>query len=42
MARDFFDPAPEQENVALIEWAAFQKVQKVIAGCEACSARGLT
>src|SRR5262245_61821759 len=37
MARDFFDPIPEQQNVVLIEGATLQKAQRMIAGCEACS-----
>jgi hypothetical protein len=37
MARDFFDPAPEQQNVVLIDAATIHKAQRMIAGCEACS-----
>ena len=37
MARDFFDPAPEQQNVVLIDAATLEKAQRMFAGCEACS-----
>jgi hypothetical protein len=37
MARDFFDPTPEQQNVVLIDAATLQKAQRMIAGREACS-----
>jgi hypothetical protein len=37
MPRDFFDPAPEQQNVVLSDAATLQKAQRMIAGCEACS-----
>jgi hypothetical protein len=38
MPRDFFDPTPEQQNVVLIDAATLQNAQRLIAGCEACSA----
>jgi hypothetical protein len=37
MPCDFFDPTPEQQNVVLIDVATLQKVQHMIAGCEAYS-----
>jgi len=37
MPRDFFDPAPEQQMVVLIDVATLQKAQRMIAGCEACT-----
>ena len=36
MARDFFDPTPEQQNVVLIDASTLQKAQRMIPGCEAC------
>jgi hypothetical protein len=35
MARDFFDPTSEQQNVVLIDTATLQKAQLTIADCEA-------
>jgi hypothetical protein len=32
MARDFFDPSPERQNVVLIETATLQKAPRMIAG----------
>jgi len=37
MAREFFDPTPEQQNVVLIDAATLHRAQHMIAGCEACS-----
>jgi hypothetical protein len=37
MARAFFDPAPEQQNVVLIDAATLQKAQRIVTGCEACN-----
>jgi hypothetical protein len=37
IARDFFDPTPEQQNVVLIDAATLQRAQRMIAACEACS-----
>ena len=37
MARDFFDPSPERQNVVLIDAATLHKAQRMNAGCEACS-----
>jgi hypothetical protein len=37
MPRDFFDPAPEQQHVVLIDSAVLQTAQRMIAGCEDCS-----
>jgi hypothetical protein len=34
MPRDFFDPAPEHQNVVLIDTATLQKAQRMISGCE--------
>jgi ribosome maturation factor RimP len=37
VARNFFDPTPEQQNVVLIDAATLHTAQRMIAGCEACS-----
>jgi hypothetical protein len=37
MPRDSFDPAPEQQNVVLINSTKLQKAQQLIGGCEVCS-----
>jgi hypothetical protein len=37
VANDFFYPTPEDQNIVLIDAAALQKAQRMIAGCEASS-----
>jgi hypothetical protein len=37
MARDFFDPIPQQQNVVLIDSATLHKAQRMILSCETCS-----
>ena len=37
MAREFFDPTPEQQKVVLIDALTLQKAQRMVAGCEACT-----
>ena len=37
MPRDFFDPAPEQWSVILVDAATLRKAQRRVAGCEACT-----
>jgi hypothetical protein len=40
MARDFFDPTPEQQNVVLIDAAILLKAERLIASCEHCNPEG--
>jgi hypothetical protein len=35
MARDFFDPSPEEQRVILIDDAILRKAERVIESCEA-------
>jgi hypothetical protein len=37
MPRDFFDPAPEQQIVVLIETATLREAERLIESCEACN-----
>ena len=37
MARDFFDPTPEQQIVVLIGAATLRKAERLIESCEACN-----
>jgi hypothetical protein len=38
MARDFFDPTPEQQNVVLIDAATLRKAEKLMIGSsEGCN-----
>ena len=37
MPRDFFDLAPEQQNVVPVDASTLQKAQRMVGGCEACS-----
>jgi hypothetical protein len=36
MTRDFFDPAPEQQNVVLIDLATLRQAERLIESCENC------
>jgi hypothetical protein len=38
MARDFFDPTPEQQIVVLIGAATLRKAERLIESCEHCNA----
>jgi len=40
MPHDFFDPAPERQNVVLIESATLRKAEKLIESCQHCNAIG--
>src|SRR5215471_8952948 len=40
MARDFFDPTPEQQNVVLINAATLHEAQRLIESCEHCNPEG--
>ena len=40
MARDFFDPTPEQQNVILIDAATLRKAERLIESCEYCNEEG--
>ncbi len=40
MPRDFFDPAPEQQNVVLVDAATLCKAEKLIESCEGCNPEG--
>ena len=37
MARDFFDPTPEQQNVVLIASAILGDAEQMIESCEHCN-----
>jgi hypothetical protein len=37
MRRDFFDPAPEQQNVILVNAATLREAARLIESCEACN-----
>ena len=36
MPRDFFDPTPEQQNVALVDAASLREAERLIESCEHC------
>jgi len=38
--RDFFDPTPEQHNVALIDTATLREAERLIESCEHCNPEG--
>ena len=40
MPRDFFEPAPEQQNVVLVDAATLRKAEKLIESCEHCNPEG--
>jgi len=40
MTRDFFDPTPEQQNVALINAATLLEAERLIESCEHCNPEG--
>ena len=40
MARDFFDPTPEQQNVVLIDDATLREAERLIESCEHCNRNG--
>jgi hypothetical protein len=37
MARDFFDPTPDQQNVVLIDAATLHDAERLIESCEHCN-----
>jgi hypothetical protein len=37
MPREFFDPAPEQQNVILVDGATLREAEKLIESCESCN-----
>ena len=37
MSRYFFDPAPEQQNVVLIDAATLREAERLIESCEHCN-----
>ena len=37
MPRDFFDPSPEQQNVALLDAATLRQAEVLIESCEHCA-----
>jgi hypothetical protein len=40
MARDFFDPPPEQQNVVLVHAATLREAERLIESCEHCNPEG--
>jgi len=40
MARDFFDPTPEEQRVMLIHTETLGKAEKLIESCERCNPEG--
>jgi hypothetical protein len=36
MVRDFFDPAPEQQNVILVDAVTLREAERLIESCEHC------
>src|SRR5215470_18065879 len=40
MARDFFDPTPDQQNVVLIDATTLRKAERKIESCEGCNPGG--
>src|SRR5262245_63771714 len=40
MPRDFFDPAPEQQNVVLVNAATLREAEPLIESCEGCNPDG--
>jgi len=39
MPHEFFDPAPEQQNVVLIDAATLREAERFIESCEHCKFR---
>jgi hypothetical protein len=40
MPRDFFDPAPEQQNVVFIDGATLREAERLIDSCDGCNPEG--
>ena len=40
MTRDFFDPTPEEQVVALIDASTLRKAERLIESCERCNREG--
>ena len=40
MGRDYFDPAPEEQVVVLVESAVTRRAEKLIESCEHCNSDG--
>jgi len=40
MPRDFFDPAPEQQKLVLINTATLHEAERLIESCEHCNPEG--
>lgn len=40
MARDFFDPSPEQQVVILVESTVLRQAERLIESCEYCNEEG--
>jgi len=40
MSRDFFDPAPEQQNVVLVDTATVREIERLIDSCAHCNPTG--
>jgi len=40
MPRDFFDPAPEQQNVVIVSSSTLPEAEKLIESCEHCNPDG--
>jgi hypothetical protein len=40
MARDFFDPTPEEQNVILVDAVTLGQAAKLIESCEHCNPEG--
>lgn len=38
--REFFDPAPEEQNVVLVDYAIVRTAEKLIDSCEHCNPQG--
>jgi hypothetical protein len=41
MPRDFFDPAPEQQNVVFIDGATLREAERLIDSCDGCNPEAL-
>src|SRR5688572_28050707 len=37
MTRDFFDPAPDEQNVVLVEADTLRRAERLIESCEQCN-----
>ena len=40
MSRDFFDPTPVQQNVALVDAPTLRRAEQLIESCENCNPEG--